>query len=95
MRLVLATILGVLVGVFVTVASGVITPWNSQGDIDTKLVELSIGILQAEPKPETSPLREWAINTLQARGKFSFTEAERSVLLKNQLPVLVPGGSHG
>ena len=83
-----AGVTGALIGALGTLASGVMTYWSHQGDIDTKLIELSIGILQAEPKPETTSLREWAINTLQIRGKFNFAQNESNALLKNQLQVI-------
>jgi hypothetical protein len=36
---------------------------SHQGDLDAKMIELSVGILRAEPTPETAPLREWAIES--------------------------------
>jgi len=84
-----------VIGAFGTLATVLVTYWNHQADIDTKLIELSIGILQEEPKPDTKPLRDWAINTLQARGKFNFGKDEKEVLLKNQLSIVVPGGWRG
>ena len=81
-----AGVVAAVIGVFGTLATVIVTYLNHQADINTKLIELSIGILQEEPKPETKPLRDWAINTLQARG-IDFGKAQTDVLLKNQLPV--------
>jgi hypothetical protein len=88
----LAGVIGAIVG---TIITGAFNYMGQKGDIDAKMIELSISILQTAPKPETTPLRDWAINTLQARGNFSFTAGERAALLNNSLPVLVPGGPHG
>ena len=83
-----AGVVAAVIGVFGTLATVIVTYLNHQADINTKLIELSIGILQEEPKPETKPLRDWAINTLQARG-IDFGKAQTDVLLKNQLPLTV------
>jgi hypothetical protein len=67
-----------------------VTGWfnyvSHQGDIDAKMIELSVGILRAEPTPETIPLREWAIDVIDKRAKFSFNAAQRAALLKRELP---------
>jgi hypothetical protein len=57
-----------------------------QGDLDAKMIELSVGILRTEPTPGTGPLREWAIDVIDKRAKFPFNEAQRSALLTKQLP---------
>jgi len=60
--------------------------------------ELSIGILRTEPTPETTPLREWAIDVIDKRANFKFNAAQRAVLLKKELPFKgswSPGFSEG
>jgi hypothetical protein len=59
---------------------------SHQGDIDAKMIELSMGILRAEPKLETAPLREWAIDVIDKRANFKFTDTQRALLLQRQLP---------
>jgi hypothetical protein len=63
-------------GVGGTLLGTVITAWVSmashQGDINAKMVELGIGTLRSEPSPETTPLREWAIDAMEKHGGFSF-----------------------
>lgn len=81
--LALAGIVGAVVGAAISAAFNYL---SHQSDLDGKMVELSIGILKAEPKPETEPLREWAIDAIDKRGQFSFNAEQRAVLLKKQLP---------
>jgi hypothetical protein len=59
---------------------------SHQNDLDAKMIELSIGILRSEPKQETEPLREWAIDVFEKRGSFSFNDRQRATLLKKELP---------
>jgi hypothetical protein len=56
--LALAGVVGAVVGAGIT---GGFNYLGHRGDLDAKMIELSVGILRAEPTPETVPLREWAI----------------------------------
>jgi hypothetical protein len=76
---------GVVLGAIV---SGGFNYLSHQGDLDAKMIELGVAILRAEPTPETAPLREWAIDVIDKKAKFSFNEEQRSALLKKQLPFL-------
>ncbi len=81
--LALAGIFGAIVGAAIT---GGFSYLSHQGDVDVKMIELSVGILRSEPTPETAPLREWAIDVIDKRAKFSFNPAQRAALLHQQLP---------
>lgn len=81
--LALAGIVGAVIGGAIT---GVFNYLGHQGDLDAKMIELSIGILRAEPTPETTPLREWALNVIDKRGPFPFSAIQRAVILKQPLP---------
>jgi hypothetical protein len=59
---------------------------SHRGDLDVKMIELSVGILRSEPRPETEPLREWAVDTISKHARFEFDTQQRSVLLKKELP---------
>jgi hypothetical protein len=74
---------GLVIGALI---SGGFSYLNHQGDMDAKMIELSVGVLRADPTPETSPLREWAIDTIEKRAKFSFSAEQRAALLKRRLP---------
>jgi hypothetical protein len=81
--LAVAGIVGVVAGALITGAFGY---FSHNRDLDAKLIELSVGILRAQPTPETTPLREWAVDVIQKRGDFSFTEAQKNALLSKELP---------
>jgi hypothetical protein len=74
---------GALVGALTT---GTFNYFSHQGDLDAKMIELSVGSLRADPTPETEPLRAWAIGTMEKRAKLTFTDAQRSALLTKKLP---------
>jgi hypothetical protein len=79
---------GVALGALIT---GAFNYLSHQNDLDAKMIELSVGILRSDPTAETAPLREWAIDVIDKRAKFSFNAAQRAALLKKQLPF--KGGS--
>jgi hypothetical protein len=89
---VLGTIGGTVAG---AVTTGLINYFIHRSDLDPKMVEISVAILRAEPKPETAPLREWAIKVINDRANVKFGEAQRAALLKNQLPTQTPRGDDG
>ena len=74
---------GVIIGALITAGVGYL---SHRGDSDAKMTEVAIGILQAKPNKETAPLREWAIDVIDKRAKFSLNEAQRAVLVKTELP---------
>jgi hypothetical protein len=55
-------------------------------DLDGKLIELSVGILRSKPTPETMPLREWAIDVIEKRARFTFTASQKAALQNVELP---------
>jgi hypothetical protein len=81
---------GAVLGAAGVILAALITGWfnyrSHQNDIDAKMIELSIGILRAEPTPETTPLRQWAVDVMNKRGGASFSEGQRAILLKQELP---------
>jgi len=60
--------------------------FDHKGDVDEKMIELRIGILRAKPSPETGPLRDWAITTIEKRGDFNFNAEQKTALRKQELP---------
>lgn len=79
-----------VVGALGVVAGNWINAESHKGDIDAKLIELSVGILRTAPTKETGPLREWAIDVIEKRGDFNFSDAQRAVLLNQELPFKGP-----
>ena len=81
---------GVVAG---AVATGIFNYLSHRADIDAKMIELSVGILRAEATPDTRPLRAWAIDVIEKRAGFNFDEAQKAVLLKQELPYKGPSFS--
>jgi hypothetical protein len=81
--LTIAGIVGAILGAAITSGFNYL---SHRGDLDAKMIELSVGILRAEPTPETSPLREWAIDVIDKRAQFKFNANQRAALLKQELP---------
>jgi hypothetical protein len=81
--LALAGAIGVVAGAAIT---GTFNHLDHKGDFDAKMIELSVGILRAEPTPETIPLREWAIDVINKRAGFNFNPAQQAALLNKPLP---------
>lgn len=85
--LAVAAVIGGIAGAAI---SGGFSYLNNKADVDAKLIELGVGILRTEPTKETGPLREWAIDVIQKRGDFNFSDAQRAVLLNQELPFRGP-----
>jgi hypothetical protein len=75
--------IGALAGAGIT---GAFNYLGQKSDLDAKLIELSVGVLQANPTPGTVPLRQWAIDVIQKRGNFNFDQVQQQALLKEALP---------
>jgi hypothetical protein len=58
---------------------------SSSREHDAKMVEIAIGILRAEPKPEITGARTWAIRVINA-SSVPLTKDEENSLLKNAVP---------
>jgi hypothetical protein len=58
-----------------------------QEDTGVKMVEIAIGIVSAEPKPQNKPLRQWAVKVLTkyAPADVPLGEAAQALLFENAL----------
>lgn len=79
----LVGVIGVVVGAAIT---GGLSYIGQQHEIDAKMIELTVGILRAVPTHETNPLREWAVDEIEKRGKFKFTFEQRTALVDFGIP---------
>jgi hypothetical protein len=66
---------------------------DKAADVDTKMIELSVGILRAEATDQTRPLRQWAIDVIENRANFKFNDQQKSALLNQALPYKGPSFS--
>jgi hypothetical protein len=76
---------GAILSFIGTIATTIVAYKNHAAEIDTKMVELSVGILGAEVKPETAPLREWAVAIINSKADVRFTKRQEAVLLNYPL----------
>jgi hypothetical protein len=83
----LVGVIGAIAGAGITGLTGYL---GQKDSTDEKLIELSINILQSVPKQETTPLRDWAISTLEKRAKFTFTDEQKKLLENQSLPHVAP-----
>jgi hypothetical protein len=81
--LAVAGTVGVIVGAIIT---GAFNHFDHASELDAKMIELTAGILRSKPDPETMPLRDWAIDTLQKRAHFQFTPEQIAILKNKKLP---------
>jgi hypothetical protein len=83
--------IGVAGGVIGAGITGAFSYLGQKNDLDGKMIELSIGVLRADPTPGSQPLRAWAIDVIQKRGNFTFNQAQQEALLKEALPFKIIG----
>ncbi len=79
----LAGVVGALTGAVIT---GGFNYLSHQHDLDAKMIELSIGILRADPTDGDKRLREWAIDVMEKRANFKFNDELREDLINRQVP---------
>jgi hypothetical protein len=75
--------LGAVAAAFVT---GMFSFLPNITNVDPKVTEAAIAVLQAEPEPTAAPLRQWAMTVIDKRATFSFTDEQRKALLTTKLP---------
>ena len=83
-------IIGAIGGAAITAAAGITGAWfgylGQKGEVDARMIELSIGILRAEPMKELAPLRDWAIQVIDDRSDVKFDAAQKEALRDKELP---------
>jgi hypothetical protein len=86
MKIALISATSAVLGGFVT-AILTFTAQNiaSSREHDARMVEIAIGILRAEPKPEIVGARTWAIRVINA-SSVPLTKGEEESLIKNAIP---------
>lgn len=55
--------------------------------LDVRLVEIAVGILQAEPKDNIRPAREWAVDVIAKYSNVPISPASRVALIDNSLKI--------
>jgi hypothetical protein len=63
--------------------------WNHRSEIDAKMLEIGIGILQTEPNAQTTNLRLWAIDLINKHSDVPLSSRAQSELQKTPLPTVI------
>jgi hypothetical protein len=71
--------LGAVVGTLVVPSLGGVVPDHQ---VDSKLLEMSIGMLREPARTDDDPLRSWAIKVVEKKSGVVFTDQQRAALLK-------------
>ena len=88
-----STVIGaVLIPVVVGLVGLEVNTAVKERDVQARMVELAVGILREEPVEEDKPLRQWAIEVINAHSGVELGEAATS-LLERRLPT--PGQIYG
>ena len=75
----LAAGLGAVVGTLLVPSFGGTLPDHQT---DSKLQEMSVGILREPAKADDDPMRSWAIKVVEKKSGVAFTDPQRAALLK-------------
>jgi hypothetical protein len=54
----------------------------SDRQVDSKLLEMSVGILREPVRADDDPIRSWAIKVVEKKSGVTFTDPQRAALLK-------------
>jgi hypothetical protein len=70
---------GAVVGTLVLPSLGGVLP---DRQVDSKLLEMSVGILREPVRADDDPIRTWAIKVVERKSGVTFTDPQRAALLK-------------
>jgi hypothetical protein len=74
-----AAAIGAVAGTLVLPSLGGVVPDHQ---VDSKLLEMSVGILREPAKADDDPIRSWAIKVVEKKSGIAFTDQQRAALLK-------------
>jgi hypothetical protein len=57
---------------------------STDREIDVKMIEIAVGILSQEPKPNIAPAREWAVDVIARYAEPKPSTAVREALVKHR-----------
>lgn len=70
---------GAVVGTLALPSLGGVLP---DRQVDSKLLEMSVGILREPVRADDDPIRSWAIKVVERKSGVTFTDPQRATLLK-------------
>jgi hypothetical protein len=71
--------IGAVVGTLALPSLGGVMP---DRQLDSKLLEMSVGILREPAKVDDDPIRSWALKVMEKKSGVAFTDPQRTALLK-------------
>jgi hypothetical protein len=74
-----ASAVGALIGALAAPFLGWAT---TERQVDAKMLEMGVGILREAPKVDDDPMRSWAIKVVEKKSGISFSDAQKTTLLK-------------
>ena len=77
----------VAVPLLVAYYGNAISSANKEAENRVKYVELATAILRSEPKPDSQPLRGWAVELLDSQAPVKLSAAAKKQLLERAIPV--------
>ena len=77
----------VAVPLLVAYYGNAISSANKEAENRVKYVELATAILRSEPKPDSQPLRDWAVELLDSQAPVKLSAAAKKQLLERAIPV--------
>jgi hypothetical protein len=82
-RLVATTaVAGGLGAVAGTLAMPYVSGMTIERPLDTKTIEMAVGILREPVRVDEDPMRSWAIKVVEKKSGIAFSDAQRTTLLK-------------
>jgi hypothetical protein len=75
-------------GIAAAIITGIFGFLPNITNVDPKVTEVAIAVLQTEPEAAPPPLRNWAMNVIDKRATIPFNAEQREALLKTKLPKL-------
>lgn len=86
----IVALIGVIISSSVAVAVAV---WTTQGAFDSKMVEIGVSILSADPGKDVVPARQWAITLVELHSGHPFEPSDREKLLRHPIQTYLRGAT--
>jgi hypothetical protein len=71
--------LGAVVGTLAVPSLGGVMP---DRQLDSKMLEMSVGILREPARVDDDPIRSWAVKVMEKKSGVAFTDPQRTALMK-------------
>lgn len=83
-------IASILVPIVVVIVTNTYTNAMKESENRIRYIELAIGILRSDPKPETQGLRAWAVEVVDKHSIVPFDPKVKQEILDQQVKVVYP-----